>query len=158
MNFRSLQWLAVSSALTIGVVACTVTTDDDLLDGGTPKTDGGSGGASNVDASTDTGTTTTETGTGDTSTTDTTQPFACVKNGSACNDCRADKCCPELEACLKIPSCAIGITCFDQSDGGTPKDRGEQCVPTDFDTSAETFLAYYTCMYEEKCKDDCIQL
>ena len=163
MNTSTLRWTLVASALTIGLAACTVTTDDTDTDGGaTGGTGGATGGTGGATGGTGgaTGGTGGETGgtggaTGGTGggTGGTGGSLDCTPTASdACTVCGYTNCCEEIYACGADTTCSAEWDCFINCTGD-PTACGQQC-DTEFNTQ---FNDLFNCMYVDtpNCAGDC---
>lgn len=167
---KLLGWTLVASALIVGVVACTVTTEDSTSDGGTAvggsagTAGGGQGGGTAGQGGGTAGQGGGTAGTAGTAgsagapTCEVSDPDA----AGACDICAAGKCCTQFLACWDNTVCK-GIlecsnTCWADPDSGATKysDCIDQCAgsvgyPTEMDLAND----YYTCLCTDTCKTEC---
>ena len=161
MNKSTLRWALVAAGLTIGLAACTVTSDTGGDDAGTGGATGGSGGATGGSGGATGGTggsAGSATGGSAGSATGGTggaAPNPCdpLTDDNACQTCVKTTCCAQLTACTNDATCISEMSCFSDCTGD-PQACGTQC-DTEFNTS---FSDLMDCMYfntTANCAADC---
>jgi hypothetical protein len=155
MKMSTLHWALIASALTIGMAACTVTSDSGGDDAGTTGGSGGATGGSGGSAGSATGGSAgSATGGSAGSTAD---PCANPDTTNPCDVCVKATCCTELTACANdtATGCSDKMGCFAQCTDD-PATCGTSCDPS---ADSTTFNDLLYCIYfntdSANCAGDC---